>query len=85
MTREEVELGCRQIVADQLAIPETEIEDESKMLALGADSLDNVEMIMQVEEKFNVHFSDEDAEKITNFEDLVDMTLKLIGEGGGQK
>lgn len=82
MTREEVELGCRQIVAEQLAVPETEIEDESKMLVLGADSLDNVEIIMQVEEKFNVHFKDEDAEKITKFEDLVDMTLKLIGEGG---
>lgn len=84
MTREEVELGCRQIIAEQLAVPESEIEDESKMLVLGADSLDNVEIIMQVEEKFNVHFNDEDAEKITKFGDLVDMTLKLIGEGGSK-
>jgi len=47
---------------------------------LGADSLDQVELIMAMEEEFNVSISDEDAEKIATVQDAIDYIQKALGQ-----
>ncbi|ABP67198.1 acyl carrier protein [Caldicellulosiruptor saccharolyticus DSM 8903] len=62
----------RKIIADKLDIEEDKITPESSFLDdLGADSLDIVELIMELEEEFNIEIPDEDAEKIRTVADAV--------------
>lgn len=62
----------KKIIVDIKDIPEDEIKLESNFTEdLDADSLDMVEMLMQLEEKYNIHVPEEDAEKIIIVEDLV--------------
>jgi acyl carrier protein len=59
------------ILADQLAIKESEADPAKTLAELGVDSLDFVEIIMAVEEEFNIEVSDEKAEQIKTVADLV--------------
>jgi acyl carrier protein len=59
------------LIAEQLAIPAGSIGDENTFEKLGADSLDRVELIMKVEEQFNIEINDEDAEKLHNVGQMV--------------
>ncbi|AZT90662.1 acyl carrier protein [Caldicellulosiruptor changbaiensis] len=62
----------KKIIADKLDIEEDRITPESSFLDdLGADSLDIVELIMELEEEFNIEIPDEDAEKIRTVADAV--------------
>ncbi|WAM33085.1 acyl carrier protein [Caldicellulosiruptor morganii] len=62
----------KKIIADKLDIEEDKITPESSFLDdLGADSLDIVELIMELEEEFNIEIPDEDAEKIRTVADAV--------------
>ena len=54
----------KEIIADKLSISKDDIQSESTLKDLGADSLDIVEMIMTFEEVFGIEVKDEDAEKI---------------------
>ena len=61
------------LLAEQLEIDENEIQlDSSFVEDLGADSLDVVEMLMILEEEFDVTVPDEDAEKFQTVKDVVD-------------
>ncbi len=63
----------RQKIAEQLSIDEDEITMESCFVDdLGADSLDIVELIMALEEEFDMEIPDEDAEKISTVGDVVE-------------
>lgn len=53
------------IVAEQLGVEEDEIKEETSFDELNADSLDIVELIMALEEEFDLEIPDEDAEKLT--------------------
>ncbi len=54
------------IIVDQLGVDEDQVtEDASFVDDLGADSLDQVELVMALEEEFGIEIPDEDAEKIT--------------------
>lgn len=65
VSKDDILAQLRPIVADQLGVDENDVkEDASFTDDLNADSLDLVEMIMSLEEKFNVDISDEDAEQI---------------------
>jgi len=67
----------KQIVAEQLGVEEDEITNETHFIEnLNADSLDIVELIMALEEEFELEISDEDAEKITT----VGAAVKYIDE-----
>ncbi len=60
------------VIAEELEVEEDQIQMESKIVDdLGADSLDVVELIMRLEEKFDVEIPDEDAEKIQTVGDAV--------------
>lgn len=60
------------VVAEQLSIDADAVKMESKIIEdLGADSLDVVELIMALEEKFEVEIPDSDAEKLIKIEDVV--------------
>jgi acyl carrier protein len=53
------------VIVNQLSVDEAEVKLESKFKEdLGADSLDVVELVMQLEDEFELEISDEDAEKI---------------------
>jgi acyl carrier protein len=62
-----------QIIARQLGIEETEINPKSSVVEdLGADSLDVVELIMALEEEFDLEIPDTEAEKIVNVQNIFD-------------
>jgi acyl carrier protein len=62
----------KSIIADQLGLDAGEITIESSFVDdLGADSLDIVELIMALEEEFEIEFPDEDAEKVSTVGDVV--------------
>lgn len=63
----------RKVLVEVLDVSEDEVTPEASIMDdLGADSLDVVEIIMALEEEFDVEIPDEDAEKITNVQQLVD-------------
>ncbi|MGH4119964.1 acyl carrier protein [Clostridium sp.] len=63
----------RATIASQLSIDEEEIKMESSFMNnLGADSLDIVELIMALEEEYEIEIPDEDVEKITTVGDVVE-------------
>lgn len=60
------------VIAEELEVEETQIAMESQIVDdLGADSLDVVELIMRLEEKFDIEIPDADAEKIQTVGDAV--------------
>jgi len=85
-TRKEVKamdifLKIREIIVNQLDVKEEIIRPESKFVEdLGADSLDIVEMVMQVEEKFGFEIPDEDMENIVTVQDLLNYIERRLGQ-----
>lgn len=70
---ENIEELVRKVVAEQLGVKEADIKSESSFVEdLGADSLDTVELVMALEEKFGCEIPDEDAEKITTVQQAID-------------
>ncbi len=63
----------KEIIIDKLGVEEEKIASEASFVDdLGADSLDTVELIMQLEEEFGIEIPDEDAENITTVQLAVD-------------
>ena len=66
------EARVKRIIAENLGVSEDEIKPESKFVDdLGADSLDIVELVMQMEEEFEVEIPDEEAENIKSVQDAI--------------
>jgi acyl carrier protein len=62
----------KSIIAEQLGVKAEEVTPQASFIDdLGADSLDTVELIMALEEEFNVEIPDEDAEKMTTVGDAI--------------
>ncbi|MCQ2615022.1 acyl carrier protein [Helicobacter pylori] len=62
----------RQVIAEQLEIDASQVTPEAKFVKdLGVDSLDIVELIMALEERFGIEIPDEQAEKIVNVGDVM--------------
>lgn len=67
----------KKLIAAELSINEEDIKLESSLTEdLGADSLDAVELIMALEDEFDVEVSDEDAQNIRTVKDIVDFLSK---------
>lgn len=73
MNQEEIFEKVKKIIVEQLGVAETSVTMEASFIDdLGADSLDIVELIMALEEEFDMEIPDEDAEKIVTVSDVVD-------------
>lgn len=72
MSEEEIFQSLKEIIVEQLGVEEEKVTMEASFTDdLGADSLDVVELVMAIEEKFNIEVSDDQADKITAVSDLV--------------
>ncbi|TET12660.1 acyl carrier protein [Candidatus Aerophobetes bacterium] len=73
MLREDIIKKVKEITSEQLGVDESQITPEAKFVDdLGADSLDTVELVMALEEEFDLEISDEEAEKLTTVQKVVD-------------
>ena len=68
-----IEERVKSIIVEQLGVKEDEVRNESSFVEdLGADSLDTVELVMALEEEFDIEIPDEEAEKITTVQSAID-------------
>ncbi|MCI8276641.1 MAG: acyl carrier protein [Clostridia bacterium] len=73
MSTEEVFEKVKKIIVEQLGVAEASVTMESSFIDdLGADSLDIVELVMALEEEFDIEIPDSDAEKVVTVGDVVD-------------
>ncbi|WP_348665987.1 acyl carrier protein [Arsenophonus symbiont of Ornithomya chloropus] len=69
----DIEKGVKKIIAEQLGVKEEEVANNASFVEdLGADSLDTVELVMALEEEFDIEIPDEEAEKITTVKAAID-------------
>ena len=74
---EEIQAKVIQIISEQLGKDESEVKMTSHFIEdLDADSLDTVELVMALEEEFDIDIPDEAAEKITTVESAVDFIVE---------
>lgn len=67
------------VIVDRLGVDESEVKPEARFKEdLGADSLDVVELVMQLEDEFETEISDEEAEKIQTIGDAVEFIQKRL-------
>lgn len=78
MEQEEVEKRLREIVVDKLRCEYDEITNESRPREFGADSLDEIEMLIEIEKEFNIYISDQEAERIITFGDAVEVVTRKV-------
>ena len=77
----EVETKVKQIIMDKLGTSEEKITPEASFRHdLGADSLSTVELMMELEEVFEVEIEDEEAEKIQTVKEAIDYIEKKLAE-----
>ena len=70
--KKEVVEKVKQLIVEQLGVDEAEVTPSASFVDdLGADSLDQVELVMALEEAFEIEISDEDAEKIRTVQDAI--------------
>jgi acyl carrier protein len=82
MKKEEILGRLKEIIMDRLDVEEDQIVPEASFVEdLGADSLDIVELIMGIEEEFDIEIPDEDAEKLTSVGEAMNYTLSKIEVG----
>jgi acyl carrier protein len=75
----EMETKVKQIIAEKLGVSEDKIVPQASFVDdLGADSLDQVELIMAFEDAFDIEIPDEDAEKLRSVKDALDYLGKKL-------
>lgn len=71
----------KEIIVEQLGVTPEQVTPEASFIEdLGADSLDTVELVMALEEEFDIQIPDEEAEKITTVQQAVDYIVNKKGE-----
>ena len=79
-SRDEIFSKLKEIIIEKLHVNENDITLDAKFTDdLGADSLDIIEIMMQIESEFNVEIPDEDAQKMVTLRDLVDYIADKMG------
>jgi acyl carrier protein len=69
---EDIEFKVKKIVSEQLGVPLDIIQNSSKFVAdLGGDSLDTVEMVLTLEDEFNIVVEEEDAEQMDSVQAVI--------------
>ncbi len=75
---EKVTAQVKKIIAEKLSIDLEKVMEESTLVDLGADSLDQVELVMQCEEEFDIEIPDDDLEKIANVGEMISYILQKV-------
>jgi len=71
----------KKIVVEQLGVKEEEVTNDASFVDdLGADSLDTVELVMALEEEFEIEIQDDQAEKITTVQQAIDFISEQVQE-----
>ena len=80
MTKADVLARLKEIIIYRLDVEEEQIRPEASFVEdLGADSLDIVELIMGIEEEFDIEIPDEDAEKLTTVGEAINYAASKLG------
>lgn len=79
MKKEEIQIEVSKILVEHLGVDSDKIKDDSDFVEdLGADSLDAVEIIMAIEEHFDIEIPDEEAETMTTVQKTVDVIIAKL-------
>lgn len=79
----DLEAKLKKIIAEQLMVEESQLTPEAHFIDdLGADSLDTVEMVMEIEDEFGIEVPDEDAEKMGTVGDAINYVKSKVAEAG---
>lgn len=80
MSDKSIEDRVKEIIVDQLGVSADQVTLEAKFVEdLGADSLDTVELVMALEEEFDVEVPDDEAEKLQAVSDVVNFITSKKG------
>jgi acyl carrier protein len=70
----------KKIIEDQLGVSSDQVTPDASFIEdLGADSLDTVELVMALEEEFDIEIPDEDAEKMTTVQSAIEYLEQKVG------
>lgn len=78
MNRTDINAKVLAILAHILKISKEAIKEDATLESLGADSLNRVQIVMELEDAFGIEISDDDAEKFNTVKDTVDLIQKLV-------
>lgn len=74
MNKEEIKGKIKEIIVDKNGVPAEQVTDNADFKAdLGMDSLDNVELLMEIEKEFGITIPDDEAEKAHTLNDCVEI------------
>jgi len=81
MTKDEIRAKIKKIVVENLGVSEDQVTDDAQFAQdLGADSLDQVELVMSLEEEFGAEIRDEDADSLNTVGDAINYIEKRIAD-----
>ena len=81
LTEDEIRAKIKKIVVDNLGVSEDQVTDDAQFSQdLGADSLDQVELVMSLEEEFGAEIRDEDADSLNTVGDAIAYIEKRIAD-----
>jgi acyl carrier protein len=81
MAEVDVAAQIKEAIIEKLGVEESKVTESASFINdLGADSLDTVELIMELENRFNIQIPDEDQEKITTVGDAITYVKSKIGQ-----
>jgi len=79
MAREDIEKKVTDILVDTMGVEPEEVKNDANFEDdLGGDSLDCVEVLMEIEQEFNIHVSDADAYQVKTVGDICDMVERYV-------
>lgn len=80
LSKEKIEEKLKVIISEQLGVALEDVKNNSSFIDdFGADSLDTVELVMELESEFDIEIVDEEAEKILTTEDALQTILRILG------
>lgn len=78
MNKEDIEVRVKEIIAEKAECEISEVNDQTNLEeTLGMDSLDRVELLMEIEKEFGITIPDDDADKVITTKDCVDLVVKF--------
>ena len=82
-TKQEIAAGVRQAITDQAGYTHAEIADEKDLeLDIGLDALDRVELVMAVEERFEICISEDESDGVRTVADLIATVTRKLEQKG---